>query len=50
LTAASNPAKLEEMKALFLVESAKYKNLPIGGGLWVHSFVFIRKMHLFSVD
>ena len=32
--AASNPAKLEEMKALFLVESAKYKNLPIGGGLW----------------
>jgi arylsulfatase len=32
--AASNPAKLEEMKALFLAESAKYKNLPIGGGLW----------------
>ncbi len=32
--AAKNPAKLEEMKALFLAESAKYKNLPIGGGLW----------------
>jgi arylsulfatase A-like enzyme len=32
--AASNPAKLEEMKALFLSESAKYKNMPIGGGLW----------------
>jgi arylsulfatase len=32
--AAGNPAKLEEMKALFLAESAKYKNLPIGGGLW----------------
>jgi len=32
--AASNPAKLEEMKALFLAESAKYKNMPIGGGLW----------------
>jgi len=29
-----NPAKLEEMKALFLTESAKNKNLPIGGGLW----------------
>ena len=26
--------KLEEMKALFLTESAKNKNLPIGGGLW----------------
>ncbi|MFN0129311.1 MAG: arylsulfatase [Verrucomicrobiales bacterium] len=32
--AAKNPAKLEEMKALFLTESAKNKNLPIGGGLW----------------
>jgi arylsulfatase A-like enzyme len=32
--AGSNPAKLEEMKALFLIESAKNKNLPIGGGLW----------------
>ncbi|TWU27976.1 arylsulfatase [Novipirellula artificiosorum] len=29
-----NPAKLEEMKSLFLTESAKNKNLPIGGGLW----------------
>ncbi|TWU12134.1 Arylsulfatase [Symmachiella macrocystis] len=28
------PGKLEEMKALFLTESAKNKNLPIGGGLW----------------
>ena len=32
--AASNPEKLEEMKLLFLVESTKNKNLPIGGGLW----------------
>ena len=32
--AASNPQKLEEMKALFIVESTKNKNLPIGGGLW----------------
>ncbi|APZ91595.1 arylsulfatase [Fuerstiella marisgermanici] len=29
-----NPKKLAEMKALFLTESAKNKNLPIGGGLW----------------
>ena len=29
-----HPEKLEEMKALFLTESAKNKNLPIGGGLW----------------
>jgi arylsulfatase len=28
------PAKLAEMKNMFLVESAKNKNLPIGGGLW----------------
>ncbi len=28
------PEKLDEMKALFLTESAKNKNLPIGGGLW----------------
>ena len=28
------PEKLEELKALFLTESAKNKNLPIGGGLW----------------
>jgi hypothetical protein len=32
--AARDPKKLEEMKALFLTESAKNKNLPIGGGLW----------------
>jgi arylsulfatase len=32
--AATNPQKLEEMKLLFLVESTKNKNLPIGGGLW----------------
>jgi arylsulfatase A-like enzyme len=32
--AASNPQKLEELKLLFLVESTKNKNLPIGGGLW----------------
>ena len=32
--AAANPKKLEEMKALFIVESTKNKNLPIGGGLW----------------
>ena len=32
--AAANPQKLEEMKALFVLESAKNKNLPIGGGLW----------------
>lgn len=28
------PDKLQELKSLFLVESAKNKNLPIGGGLW----------------
>ncbi len=28
------PEKLAEMKALFLTESARNKNLPIGGGLW----------------
>ena len=32
--AASNPRKLEEMKALFVLESTRNKNLPIGGGLW----------------
>ena len=31
---AGNPAKLAELKNIFLVESAKNKNLPIGGGLW----------------
>lgn len=33
--AATMPEKLEQMKQLFLIESAKNKNLPIGGGLWV---------------
>ena len=32
--AAVNPKKLEQLKLLFLVESTKNKNLPIGGGLW----------------
>ena len=32
--AAAKPAKLAELKALFLTESAKNLNLPIGGGLW----------------
>ncbi|MEK1888495.1 MAG: arylsulfatase [Phyllobacterium sp.] len=32
--AAAHPQKLEEMKALFLLESTKNMNLPIGGGLW----------------
>ncbi len=32
--AAKNPQKLEEMKALFIEESEKNKNMPIGGGLW----------------
>lgn len=30
----ANPSKLQEMKSMFLVESAKNDNLPIGGGLW----------------
>lgn len=32
--AGEQPERLEELKALFLTESAKNKNLPIGGGLW----------------
>lgn len=32
--AGEHPEKLAELKALFLTESAKNKNLPIGGGLW----------------
>ena len=32
--AQQHPDKLEELKALFLTESAKNKNLPIGGGLY----------------
>jgi arylsulfatase len=29
------PQKLQELKELFLIESTKNKNLPVGGGLWV---------------
>jgi arylsulfatase len=32
--AAAMPEKLAQLKNLFLVESAKNNNLPIGGGLW----------------
>jgi arylsulfatase A-like enzyme len=32
--AAKDPKRLEEMKALFIEESKKNKNMPIGGGLW----------------
>ena len=32
------PKKLAEMKSLFLVESARNDNLPIGGGLWTMLF------------
>ncbi len=32
--AAKNPEKLEEMKKLFIEESKKNKNMPIGGGMW----------------
>jgi arylsulfatase len=32
--AAANPEKLAQMKSLFLLESARNNNLPIGGGLW----------------
>ena len=32
------PAKVEAMKNLFLVESARNDNLPIGGGLWTVLF------------
>jgi arylsulfatase len=32
--AARMPEKLQQLKSLFLVESAKNGNLPIGGGLW----------------
>ncbi|MFZ2905568.1 MAG: arylsulfatase [Cyclobacteriaceae bacterium] len=33
--AEKNPEKLAAMKELFMIESAKNLNLPIGGGLWV---------------
>lgn len=36
--AAKMPEKLAQMKSLFLVESAKNLNLPIGGGLWTAVF------------
>jgi arylsulfatase len=36
--AAKMPEKLAQMKELFLVESAKNLNLPIGGGLWTPVF------------
>ncbi len=32
---AQHPEKLKYLKDLFLLESTKNKNLPIGGGLWV---------------
>jgi arylsulfatase A-like enzyme len=32
--AAKMPEKLSQMKDIFLLESVKNKNLPIGGGLW----------------
>ena len=32
--AAKEPKRLEQMKALFIEESKKNKNMPIGGGLW----------------
>lgn len=33
--ASTYPEKLEHLKQLFMIESTKNKNLPIGGGLWV---------------
>ena len=33
--AEKKPEKLEDLKALFLIEATKNKVLPIGGGLWV---------------
>lgn len=33
--AAANPGKVAAMKELFMIESTKNKNLPIGGGLYV---------------
>ena len=33
--AAQDPDKLVELKELFMIESTKNLNLPIGGGLWV---------------
>ena len=36
--AAQMPEKVQELKSMFLVESTKNKNLPIGGGLWTVAF------------
>jgi arylsulfatase len=36
--AAKLPAKLDEMKELFLVELTRNSGLPVGGGLWVPVF------------
>jgi arylsulfatase A-like enzyme len=36
--AAKMPDKLAQMKELFLIEAAKNKAIPIGGGLWVPVF------------
>jgi arylsulfatase len=36
--AAKMPDKVRQMKDLFLLESTKNKNLPIGGGLWTAVF------------
>ena len=36
--AAKMPEKLAQMKELFLIEAAKNKALPIGGGLWIPVF------------
>jgi len=36
--ASEMPEKLAYMKALFLIESTRNKNLPVGGGLWVGAF------------
>jgi arylsulfatase len=36
--AAKMPDKVRQMKDLFLLESTKNKNLPIGGGLWTPVF------------
>ena len=33
--AANMPAKVADMKDLFLIEFTKNRGLPIGGGLWV---------------
>src|SRR4029077_4096194 len=33
--AAEMPEKLAQMKEIFLIEAAKNKALPIGGGLWI---------------